>query len=91
MNHHERRMKEMLRVMSAEEVAEDEARIIKDSARMERLPLIKQMRSMIEEVDEVDPKFRRQMDEVFDHIVNAMALWKRNDVMARVALRRRLC
>jgi len=84
-------MKEMLRVMSAEEVAEDEARIIKDSARMERLPLIKQMRSMIEEVDEVDPKFRRQMDEVFDHIVNAMALWKRNDVMARVALRRRLC
>ena len=89
MNKHERKFKKLLASQSPEEIAQDEDRIIRDSARMERLPLIKYMREIIKKVNEIDPTLGKCATEAFDSTVLVLALWKRNEVMARVGLRKR--
>lgn len=88
MDHHERQYREYLAELTPEQIADDEARLLRDTSRMERTALIRYMRTLIKSVEHVDPSLASHQSEALDHIVAVLALWKRNEVTSRVALRK---
>ena len=87
MNKHEQKFRQYLASQTAEEVAQDEDRIMRDSVRMERLSLIKYMRELIEETGGTMNELKTQLTEAFDNVVTVLALFKRSEVTARVVLK----